>query len=171
MPIAVRAHFAVIAALMLGCSDGTETDGAGADAAADAFDARQACASKICGQTCTCPSCQGGIGFCAPSGSCQPPRPYCGCQVAADCPQPPPVCYRCPDGSMFCPAAECRGGICLITQDNCAPFPGYAPCAGKGCNDECTLCPPDATDCEEPPVARFCGTDPDQCSPGTVCAP
>lgn len=92
---------------------------------------------------------------------------------------------QCPDGSFVartapdCEFAPCPGeggGVCDLDARQCpdgssvgrvppscefAPCPNgdYDPCAGKSCGDTCTLCPPDATDCGETAVLKFCGPD------------
>jgi hypothetical protein len=160
----MRARLALVAVITLGCGDSTELNPApdgGSDARADALEPAQACAGRRCGEGCSCPSCDGGVGWCSADGFCDRGLTLCGqCQLDSDCPAPP-VCYKCPDGSDFCPVAQCRGGICVITEDDCAPSAGYAPCESKACNERCSLCAPDAIDCEEPPGERHCGAGAD----------
>jgi hypothetical protein len=88
----------------------------------------------------------------------------------------------CPDGSTVgrvppsCEFAPCPDeGACTLEAKLCpdgstvgrvppscefAPCPDtYDPCAGKSCGDPCTLCPPDARDCAETAVLKYCGSD------------
>ena len=49
--------------------------------------------------------------------------------------------------------------------------PGYEPCADLTCGEQCTLCPPDDSDCVEPAVLNYCQPD-GSCEPTTPeCGP
>jgi hypothetical protein len=110
------------------------------------------------------------------------------CMVPSDCPQPPPVCTMCEDGSSPCVEATCDAGICGIDMPACpAPHPqcestndcitidACLPC-GDGCaraaclDGTCQMVCPLGGMCS---TSMDCGSDlpPDFCTGGPwLCA-
>ena len=82
-------------------------------------------------------------------GSCQGQQ----CKEAADCPAIGAPCQLCSDGSVACPWTDCVNGVCVGGFPGC---PGWDPCDGKACGEQCKQCPPNDPGCEETAVLKFC---------------
>lgn len=143
------------------------------DAEPEAAQPVDPCADVPCGGPCaTCSARECFKGLCNEQGECLPGIPILQCpecDTDADCPQPPPTCFTCPDGvKTWCPQQVCDSNQCVEVVPDCGPSPGYQPC--KDVCPVCSLCDPADPDCVEPPGTRHCQTD-GTCTPGYVPCP
>jgi hypothetical protein len=144
-----------------------ETAQSPADAAREADGNAAPCEGKSPGTPCSpCIDCDGGAGVCDDAITLGPKKCIRACQSDSECALPA-VCWLCPDRSSSC-RAWCEYGLCQATDDGCAPSAGYDPCAGKRCNEPCTLCDPAVIDCEEPHFERYCSMS-GYCVAGMTC--
>ena len=139
--------------VLLACSGATRDESLDSSEADLAAQAKTACESKACGESCT---------LCPPGATnCFETMEIKQCNAEGSCSSAPAECAL--DGG---PAPDADDG----NDIDGGPAP-YEPCAGKVCGDGCSVCDPSDPNCFETAVLKFCHAG-GECLPSPpACAP